>query len=422
MADPQKVYIVGISDDGIAALTSQACEIIEQAELLIGSEQALVLVDQQDCPAEQFLIGTNLSEVVDQISSASDKRVVVLAIGDPLFYGVARYLCDRLGKDRFEVLPHVSTMQLAFARVKESWEDAYLSNLGTLPIERVIENIRIADTVGLFTSELHTPSKIAKALIERGIRYFSAYICENLGSRNEVVTHCELDDIADQEFSDLNVMILVRKPDVPDLASSNTDQRLFGHSDDAFLQSRPKYGLVTPSEIRAMALAQMAITPQSIIWDIGAGSGSVAIEAARLASAGTVYAIEMDPDDHRLIDSNAERFNVKNIQAILGSAPQAWADLPDPDTVFVGGSGRSVCDIVQQAYTRVRPGGHVVASVGSIDNIGAIHSALNSQSCNVNVWMVNIARGTYQLERVRFDALNPCFLVAAQKPVADANA
>src|SRR5207248_4624414 len=142
--------------------------------------------------------------------------MVVLASGDPLFYGVARYLCDRLGKEHFEVLPHVSSMQLAFARIKESWEEAYLTNLATHPLETVLDRIRTAETVGLFTSEREDPPAVARQLLARGLDYFRAYVCENLGAPDERVTQGELADIKDMEFAPLNVMILKRKPGRPD--------------------------------------------------------------------------------------------------------------------------------------------------------------------------------------------------------------
>src|SRR5208282_5748843 len=116
------------------------------------------------------------------------RRLAIVASGDPLFYGVARYLCDRLGKDHFEVLPHVSSMQLAFARIKESWEEAYLTNLQTHPLETVLDRIRTAEVVGLFPSEKEGPVEVARELLARGLDYFRAYVCENLGAPDERVT------------------------------------------------------------------------------------------------------------------------------------------------------------------------------------------------------------------------------------------
>src|SRR5204863_3633341 len=142
--------------------------------------------------AERAAVGANLDDVVSRITLAPAARIAVLASGDPLFYGLARYLCDKLGKDRFAVVPHVSSMQLAFARVMESWDEAYLTDLANHPLEVVVERIRTAQKVGLFTTETSTPAAVARALLDRGIDYFSGYVCENLGSPDERVTTGEL--------------------------------------------------------------------------------------------------------------------------------------------------------------------------------------------------------------------------------------
>ncbi len=306
-------------------------------------------------------------------------------------------------------------MQLAFARVKESWEEAYLTNLANHDLEGVVEKIRVMDKIGLFTTQETPPAAVAQALLDQGIDYFSVYVCENLGSPDERVTKAELSDLSAQSFAPLNVMILVRQPDAPDRPRESVGKRLFGNPDVAFLQSKPKYGLLTPAEVRALALAELDIGPQSIVWDVGAGSGSVAVEAASIAHGGKAYAIEMDQEDFQLIKANAEKFGCGNLVAILGRAPEAWEELPDPDCVFVGGSGQEISQIVELAYARLKVGGRLVANVASIENFADGHQTLMPLAGDVRCWMINIARGTYQLGRVRFDALNPCFLLSVVK-------
>jgi precorrin-6Y C5,15-methyltransferase (decarboxylating) len=409
-----KIHIIGIGDDGLEGITSAARQLIDEADLLVGADDTLAHVPGSK--AERLIVGGNLDQVVERLAASQGRGVAVLVSGDPLFYGMARYLCDKLGKERFEVVPHVSSMQLAFARVKESWEEAYLTNLASHSLEHVIEKIRTSEKVGLFTSEACPPAAVAKALCERRIDYFSAYVCENLGSPDERVTQGELAELAAHDFAPLNVMILVRKPGVPDRPSERIGRRVFGNPDEAFLQSKPKKGLLTPAEVRSLALAEMDLGPTSTVWDIGAGSGSVAIEAAQLASAGTTYAIEMDAEDHNLIRANAEKFAVANLVPVLGRAPAAWSNLPDPDSIFLGGSGREVGRLAELAFERLRPRGRLVANVGSIENLADLHATLHRRVPDVKVWMINVARGTYQLERVRFDALNPTFLLAIVKP------
>ena len=409
----EKVYIVGIGDDGVEGMTAQARRLLEAADLLVGPESCGPLLPPT--LRTRLRAAANLEELVERIESAGGRRLVVLASGDPLFYGTARYVCTKLGKERFEVVPHVSSMQLAFARVKESWEEAFLANLSGQSIERVIDRIRTADTVGLFTSERWSPAAVARAILDEGIDSFQAYVCENLGSPDERVTQGSLADIARESFGPLNVMILVRKARVLD-QPGEAGTRLFGNPDECFLQSRPKRGLLTPAEVRSLALAEMGLRAASVVWDVGAGSGSVGLEAARIAREGRVYAIEMDPDDHALILENAARFGVTNLHPVLGRAPEAWAALPDPDAIYVGGSGRDVAMLVEQAWQRLKVGGRLVTACNSIENLAAVHALLRSRSGAAAYWLVNIARGIEQLDRIRFEAINPVFLIAATKP------
>ena len=409
----EKVHIVGIGDDGVEGMTAHARRLVEAADVLVGPESCAQLM-----PAglrSRLVPASNLEELVERIEAGASKRIVVLASGDPLFYGTARYVCSKLGKDRFEVVPHVSSMQLAFARVKESWEEAFLANLAGQSIERVIDRVRSSDTAGLFTSDQGPAPAVARALLDEGIDSFQAYVCENLGSPDERVTQGSLAEIAKDSFASPNVMILVRKARVAD-KPGHVGTRLFGNPDECFLQSRPKRGLLTPSEVRSLALAELGLQTTSMMWDVGAGSGSVGLEAARIARDGVVYAIEMDPDDHSLIRENAARFGVTNLHPVLGRAPEAWLSLPDPDAIYVGGSGRDVAMLVEQAWERLKSGGRLVTACNSIENLAAVHALLRARSGDAAYWMVNIARGIEQLDRIRFEAINPMFLIAATKP------
>ena len=410
MATEALIKIIGIGDDGLEGLTSTARSLLEAADLVVGSESLLAGLPGG---TESIAVGGDLDELLTLIQQHRDRQLVLLSTGDPLFYGVARFLCDKLGKEQFDVIPHVSSMQLAFARVKESWDDAFLVNVATQPLDRIVEKARLAEKVGLFTNDEVTPRHVSQALLDAEIDYFSAYVCENLGSPDECVTHGSLADVSQQEFGPLNVMVLVRKPMVPDRPAELAGQRLFGNPDEMFLQSVPKRGLLTPMEVRVVALAEMDLGPSSIVWDVGAGSGAVAIEAARMVTEGHVYAIEMDPQDHQLLTANAERFGVgDSLQPVLGQAPDAWESLPDPDAIFVGGTGRSVGNIVQLAAQRLKVGGRMVVNVGSVDNILAVQQSLDALTGDMAVRMIQVSQGNDQLGRIRFETMNPTFLIS----------
>ena len=284
MANPvrSKLVILGIGDDGLAGLTDSARRVLATSDLILGAASIVSLL--ADLPARKVVLDPDMTEALRQVREALKREIPFWPVAAILFFTAWRATCATgSGKNSFEVLPHVSSMQLAFARVKESWEDAYLTNLAGRPIEAVIDRIRTAEKVGLFTSESSRRRGCARAP-GRGIDYFRAFVCENLGSPDERVTQGELAEMAGMDFNPLNVLILVRKPNRPDRASRASRHRRFGNPDDAFSQSLPKSGLITQAEVRAIALAQLDIRASSVVWDIGAGSGSVAIEAAQLAS------------------------------------------------------------------------------------------------------------------------------------------
>ena len=190
---------------------------------------------------------------------------------------------------------------------------------------------------------------------------------------------------------------------------------MFGNPDDAFAQSLPSSGLITQAEVRAMALAQLDIRPTSIVWDVGAGSGSLAIEAAQLANQGIVYAIEPEPADFSLIQENAEAFGVPNVKAIAGRAPEVLSGLPDPDAVFLGGLGRQFDELLGEIYRRLQLGGALVVNVATIEGLASAYRTLKRLAAPVRVWNISIARGIEQMDTLRFDAIAPTFLLAVTK-------
>ncbi|GBD37582.1 Cobalamin biosynthesis bifunctional protein CbiET [bacterium HR36] len=409
-----KVYVVGVGADGWSGLTEYARRLLQQAEVILASDNVLPLLPR--LPGETIAVGNDLARLVQLVQENLGKRTVVLASGDPLFYGVAKYLCDRLGKERFEIVPHVSTMQLAFARIKESWEDAYLTNLATHPLEEVLERVRTAETVGLFTTEKDDPAAVARALLQRGLDYFTAAVCENLGMPNERVTQGELYEIAEMEFAPLNVLILKRKPHPPQSPRRVSQYRRFGNPEEVFAQSQLKTSLITKAEVRAIALALLDLQPTSTVWDIGAGSGSVSIEAAQLAEHGLVFAIEQDAADYHLILANCERFGVRNVRAIHGTAPAMFRDLPRPDAIFIGGTGKEVTRLLEAAWEALLPGGRLVVNVASLDALTRMYETLRRFGPPVEVRLIQIARGVEQFDSLRFDADSPTFLLFVAKP------
>ena len=395
----QKVVVVGIGDNGADSLSRDALRRVAEAEVLLGGERHLAFFP--DHKAEKVAIRDNLKEIAARLQKET-RRVVVLASGDPLFYGIAGYLGTKIGRERLEVLPNISSMQLAFARLKESWHDAALVSCHAKPIEDALDVIRDAKKVGIFTDDENTPGRIARELLKAGIGGFRAYVCENLGGDDERVSSCGLDELVERTFSPLNVLVLTKKAEAP--VTSRRDWT-FGIPEEAFYQRQPLKGLITKTEVRVLSLAKMRLRPGNLVWDIGAGSGSVSIEAALLGT--KVWAVEKNKEDCEIIRRNIEKFDTQQVSVVHGIAPATLADLPDPDAVFIGGSGGEMAELVRLCRERLLPGGRLVINVATLENLGEVPAR--------DVTLVQISRTRPILDLHRFEALNPVFVACWEK-------
>ena len=188
--------------------------------------------------------------------------------------------------------------------------------------------------------------------------------------------------------------------------------RSLGLSDDAFEQRRPLRGQITKREVRAVSLYSLGLRPDSVVWDIGAGTGSVALEAALIAHRGRVYAIERDPEGLPLLERNVARLGQGNVQVVPGEAPAALAALPGPDSVFVGGSGGRLAEVLDEVVRRLKPQGRVVVNLAALERAQESYHRLQDLGLTAELVMVSAARGKEMGDgTVRLEALNPVFVV-----------
>ena len=191
---------------------------------------------------------------------------------------------------------------------------------------------------------------------------------------------------------------------------------LLGLPDEEFVQRRPGSNTITKREVRAITLANLELHQHTILWDIGSGTGSVAIEAARLASMGQIYAVEYDAGALAAINANCQHFNTVNVTIVAGRAPLALRDLPDPDAVFIGGSGGALSAILEVVTARLRPRGSLVANLASFEHLSEATNYLRQAKWAVECTLVNVARTQNILDITRFAALNPVFVLTAHAP------
>ena len=251
-------------------------------------------------------------------------------------------------------------------------------------------------------------------MLEHGDTRFRAWVCERLGGPNERVRAFSLTELASaRDIDPLNVLLLVR-----DRRRGEAPPAIAFLHEDAFAKRMPKKGLITKREVRLLSLAQLEIRPGSVVWDIGAGSGSVAIEAALLASEGRVYAIEVDPEGVAICHDNLKTHAVDNVRVIAGRAPEALATLEAPDAVFVGGSKGSMDAIIEASFAALRPGGRLVVNAVTLENVGEAYASFRARSLDPEVTLVQISRGEPLARYLRYEALNPIHILAVEKPTA----
>ncbi|RAL26291.1 precorrin-6y C5,15-methyltransferase (decarboxylating) subunit CbiE [Thermoflavimicrobium daqui] len=402
-----QVKVIGMGDDGQNGLFPSYRKWIERADVLVGGKRLLDFFPT--FTGKRIVIQGGFKSVLEKVQEASKEQdVVILASGDPLFYGIASFIIHKLGKERVEVHPHLSSLQLAFSRMGESWQQARIESVHGRPLQGLVQRIDGQDKVAILTDQTNSPSAIAKYLLEFGMTEYQAFVAENLGSLEERCTWWELPDLVDASFSPLNVVILKRKSD------SVYHPWSLGIADQEFAQRRPEKGLITKKEVRVVSLAEMKIKENSIIWDIGAGSGSVSVEATKLAPRGQVFAIEKNAQDMENIHANRIKFRT-DFTAIHAKAPQGLSELPDPDAVFIGGSGGELRELLQICCTRLKQDGRIVVNAATIETLSVTMETLKEEGLHTRVTLLQTARSKPILNLTRFEGLNPIYMIVGER-------
>lgn len=401
------VHIIGIGDDGPCGLTDEARAAVAGAGLLCGGERHLALFPAQ--AGERAVIRRDIDELARTIGQAraDGRRVVVLASGDPLFYGIAASLGARLGRDEVRVTPHVSSVQLAFARLGVPWHDATVLSAHGRPLRPILGRAMAAGKLAVLTDDENTPAVIARALLDGGMEDADAAVCEHLGGARERVVRASLSAIAAREFARLNVLVVLREP-----SAVRWGRPLLGLPEEAYAHQR---GQITKAEVRAVSLSRLGLERARVVWDIGAGSGAVAIEAASLCLDAQVWAVERAPAQCALLRENVRRFTAGNVHLVAAEAPEALAELPDPDAVFVGGNGGRLAAILDAVTGRMRPGGRLVLNLVALAHLAGAQARLADTGWRVGVTEVSVARGVPIADSVRLSALNPVFILTAER-------
>ena len=426
-------WIIGVLDGGPDLLTPAAGRLLAEADLVIGNPRLLDLFDAVLSEgAERRSFAGRLRElpVWMENARAEGRRTVILATGDPYFFGIAGHLRNKLPADAFRVLPQATTPQHAFALLGLSWTDARLVSVHSgdggdwtaasgpdHPLYSLHRALLHAEKIAVLTSPVNTPNRIIRLLQHlRLAERFEMIIAERLTTPEErIVRGPTVDQLESMTFQQPNVVILLRRDGVRAPAS---EEPVLGIPDRRFLPDGAESGLITRQEIRAVCLGYLALRADSTVWDIGAGSGSVGLEAARLCPDGRVFAIEKNSGRVQRIRDNQAGLRIANFQVVEGRAPDGLEGWPDPDAVFIGGSGGVLGPLIRLAADRLRPGGRLVMNFITLDNLHDALAVLKDGGWSWRLTQIQINRDQPILQMRRLVPESPVWIVTAHREPA----
>lgn len=381
---------------------------IYEADVLAGGR---ALLDSfSDAPAERILLNAQLETAILALEQRhrAGKTVVVLADGDPLFFGIGATLARRMGNEAVQILPAVSSLQEAAARLALPWHDVTCISLhGRNSFHALNVGLMRNTSLCLLTDARHSPDKIVRHLLDRGVDWFDAHIFEQLNSPEEKHHHLSLREVVGASFGAVSTLMLIpvrpaRRP-------------VLGIPDEALATEG---SLMTKLPVRAAALSLLRIHPSHTVWDVGAGSGAVSLEASALAHEGCVMSIERDAGRALCIKENRRRFGAANMEIFTGEAPHCLHQLPVPQRIFVGGglSGEAGRDMLATLTGVLPSGGRMVVSCVLL---GSLHLAMDYfQQCQwpMEISMIQASHSVPLAGDVRLNGLNPVYLLATEKP------
>ena len=352
--------IIGIGEDGLPGLSPAARTLVETAQTLVGGARHLAMVPGG--AAERLLWRQPLSDTLADIAARRGTQLVVLASGDPLWYGVGAVLLRHFPREEMTIVPQPSAFSLAAARLGWALAECTTLSLHVRPLDSLRLHLAPGRRCLLLSEDRTTPRLVAGLLARAGWGPSRISVFEHLGGPREAVLHGAAQDWGEPEGADLNTIAL----ECAMVPGTRALSLLAGLPDDAFEHD----GQLTKREIRAITLARLAPLPGETLWDIGAGCGSIAIEWLRATPGGAAIAVERNPGRAATIARNAASLGVPGLRIIAGAAPQALGQIPPelapPDAIFVGG-GISAAGLLPALWAALRPGGRLVANVVSLE-------------------------------------------------------
>ena len=397
-----KITLIGMGSGCPESLTVQGYAALREADLILGARRLLSALPA-GC-TENRAAAYLPDEILELLHASGCENAALLYSGDTGFYSGAAKLLPLLRTMGYSVrvLPGLSSVQLLAAAVGRPWQDWKLVSAHGRVCDPVAE-VLSHPQVFFLTGGGDSPATLCSKLTAAGLGVAHALVGENLGTPAEAIRFGLARELAEQTFAPLSVLLIERETLPP--------RRTPGLPDDAFIRGAVP---MTKQEVRAAALAKLAVTPTDILWDVGAGTGSVSVELALAAPAGQVYAVECDPEACALIQQNREKFAAYNLTLIEGKAPEALDTLPAPDAVFIGGTKGNM-DAVIDAVLHKNPAARLCIAAIALETLSAAVAALTAHGLAAEVTQISVSRTKAAGSLHLLMANNPVFLITGAR-------
>ncbi len=396
-------------------LTQRHLEIINRCDILIAGKRLLAMFDLPG--VEKIRVTGAIENIVEIIKKKMDiSKIVVLASGDPLYYGIGSTLINYFPKEQITVYSNISSVSAAFAAIKEPWHDAKIITLhGKQSKPFCFSTLEGEDKVAFLTDPKNNPQYIADELIKNRLLNFKFCVVENLGDekKEKIKWMKNIEEAATQKFSHPNIVIL--KKDRAAYNKNISHETHIGMEDSEFKHSK---GLITKSEIRSITLSKLKLIKKNHrLWDVGSGSGSLAIEAALQIPEGEVYAIEKNQNRICDIVYNSRKFNCANIKVLHNTFLEGVDDIEKrPDRIFIGGGGKGLQKILHSCCKKLLPSGVIVINSVVLQNFQTALNLLERLKFNPQIVQIQISRSRSMPSGDRLEALNPVWIISGTKP------
>jgi precorrin-6Y C5,15-methyltransferase (decarboxylating) len=392
----------GLTRDDISP---RALKAIEDANVLIGGRRQLSFFPQHS--AEKIETRKDAAALVKGLKQRlKRKRVVVLASGDPNFFGIASLFYKNFDKNKITVIPSTTAFQWAFARIKEPWDDAVFISVHGRDMSALDKILLTEGTFVVYCDNNKTPAKVASYLTSKDKKLGAcrAWVFDRLGEGDEKIQLGVLNRFQKLLTSSLAMMIIKKEKAAEKPALGIPDKEFYHQG-----------GMITKRDIRILSLSRLNLRNKQVLWDIGAGSGSISIEAASIYPSLSIYAVEEREGRFKELKKNIQKFKLPNIHPVHGRAPDVLKSLPSPDSVFIGGTGGRLEQILRLAKRRVPDGGHVVINCVKMETLTFVQKLFKKWQWQYNITAVQISHLSSDTSPEIFKAENPVLIVQGMK-------